>query len=125
MPHPLTPIWQAMLLGIFTTSVIIGSCASLLASMGKQAAAKQDHFDRLNSSLSYHKVGLQVSSRVRAFIEYLYASGNMGTEDLYRFRAPIRIRPVGSDQWEQTSGIRPVGSDLWDPTSGNKPVGSD
>ena len=36
--------------------VIIGSCASLLASMGKQAAAKQDHFDRLNSSLSYHKV---------------------------------------------------------------------
>jgi len=74
-----------MLLGIFTTSVIIGSCASLLASMGKQAAAKQDHFDRLNTSLSYHKVTKSVSNRVRAFIEYLYASGNMGSEDLYRY----------------------------------------
>lgn len=38
--------------------VIIGSCASLLASMGRQADAEQEHFDRLNSSLSYHKVRL-------------------------------------------------------------------
>jgi len=75
----------AMLIGIFTNSVIIGSCASLLGSMGKQAAVKQDHFDRINSSLSYNKVSTRVKMRVRAFIEYLYGSGNMNSEDLYRF----------------------------------------
>ncbi|KAL1503096.1 hypothetical protein AB1Y20_011159 [Prymnesium parvum] len=74
-----------MLLGVFTTSVIIGSCASLVASMGREAAAKQDHFDRLNSSLSYHHVSPSIRLRVRKFIEYLYSSGHMSSEDVYKY----------------------------------------
>ena len=70
------------ILGMFVNSVIIGTLASTIANLNQQAAAKEDHFKRLNASLSYHKVSLKIRQRSRFFLDYLYSCGALDEENL-------------------------------------------
>jgi hypothetical protein len=60
--------YTVFLIGMFVNSVIIGTLATTIANLNQQAAAKQDHFKRLNSSLSYHSVSSSVRQRARFFL---------------------------------------------------------
>jgi hypothetical protein len=73
----------AMLLGVFFSSIVVGSFASLISSLDKAGAVKQDYFDRLNRSLHYHKISPRLASRVRGFKDYLYGSGVRTDEEMY------------------------------------------
>ena len=56
-----------VLVGMMVNSVVIGSCASLLANLDTSAVQKQQQFDAINENLSYHRVNSQLAKKVPQF----------------------------------------------------------
>ena len=54
-----------VLVGMLVNSVVIGSCASLLANLDTSAVQKQQQFDAINENLAYHKVSASLGAKAR------------------------------------------------------------
>eukprot|EP00908_Phaeocystis_cordata_P008354 Transcript_19010.p1 GENE.Transcript_19010~~Transcript_19010.p1 ORF type:complete len:813 (-),score=358.41 Transcript_19010:1119-3557(-) len=81
-----------ILVGMLVNSVVIGSCASLLANMDQTAVQKQQQFDSINENLNYHKVSSELATRIRSYYDYLWACGHHTNEDALFRDLPEKIR---------------------------------
>ena len=80
------------LIGMLVNSVVIGSCASLLANMDQQAVVKQQQFDAINENLAYHRVSRELAKRVRSYYDYLFACGHHTNEEQLFRELPEKLR---------------------------------
>ena len=62
-----------LLVGLLVNSVIIGSVASVLLDLGRNAAEKQAWFDRINGHCSHTRVPKQLTSRIIRYFDHLCA----------------------------------------------------
>ena len=81
-----------VLVGMLVNSVVIGSCASLLANLDQSAVLKQQQFDSINDNLAYHKVGGTLADKVRQYYDYLWACGHHTNEEHLFRELPDKLR---------------------------------
>ena len=81
-----------VLIGMLVNSVVIGSCASLLANLDQSAVQKQQQFDAINDNLAYHKVSGGLARKVRSYYDYLWACGHHTNEERLFHELPEKLR---------------------------------